>query len=121
MARKRNRYRNSLGVSALVRCIAIVVVLGITGSSYVYIKNQHVAKSDRKRALESEIVELGREIETIELRYAAMMDRVAIQRKLDFTGSSLQKIEPQTVEKIPLPDAVPACAVDMPRETGEKK
>lgn len=96
----------------LVRWISAVVVLGITGSSYVYIKNQYVAKSDRKKALEVEITELGRQIETIELRYASMMDRVAIQRKLDFTGSSLEKIESLIVEKITVSDSAPVYAVD---------
>lgn len=99
-----------------MRWILVVVVLGITGSSYVYIKNQHVAKSDRKKALEEEINQVEREIETIELRYASMMDRVAVQRKLEFTGSSLRKIDPGVVQKIVNRDTPAAYAVDTPRD-----
>ena len=41
-----------------------------------------------------------------------MMDRVAIQRKLDFTGSNLRKINPMVVERIIVPDKSPAYAVE---------
>lgn len=112
MVRKRNRYKNSLGVFGLIRWVLVVTILGITGSSYVYIKNQHVVKSNLKKSLEEEIKALDREIETTELRSASMMDRVAIQRKLDFTGSNLRKINPMVVERIIVPDQSPAYAVE---------
>ena len=116
MVRKRNRYKNSLGVFGLIRWVLVVTIFGITGSSYVYIKNQHVVKSDLKKALEEELETLDREIETAELRSASMMDRVAIQRKLDFTGSSLRKISPMVVERIIVADKSTAYAVETQRD-----
>ncbi len=112
MARRRNRYKNSLGVPAIVRWISIATVLGITGSSYVYIKNQHVATSDRKKAIEEEIKRLDREIEADELRVAGLEAREALQRKLDFSGSNLKKITPPVVERISGPDHPQAYAID---------
>jgi hypothetical protein len=112
MARRRNRYKNALGVSSLVRWISIAAVLGVTGSSYVYIKNQYVAKSDSKKFIEEEIKRFDREIEAEELRVARMESRDALQRKLDFTGSSLKKITPPVVERISGPDQSQAYAVE---------
>jgi len=116
MARKRNRYKNSLGVSGLIRWILVVTILGITGSSYVYIKNQHVVMGDLKKALEEEIKTLDREIEATELRSATRMDRGALQLRLDFMGSNLRKINPMVVERIIVPDQSPAYAVETPRD-----
>lgn len=96
----------------MVRWISIATILGITGSSYVYIKNQHVAKSERKKAIEEEIDRLDREIEAEELRVAGMEAREALQRKLDFTGSNLKKITPPVVERISGPEHPQAYAVD---------
>lgn len=112
MRSRKNRYKNSLGLSVLLRWTTVVILLGIMASSYVYIKNQHVAKSDRKKAFEDEIVQLEREIETIELKLASMMDRSTIHRKLQFTGSTLRKIDPRIVEHIEEPDLTRAYAVD---------
>ena len=96
----------------MARWISIAIILGITGSSYVYIKNQHVAKSERKKAIEEEIDMLDRKIEAEELRVAGMEARDALQRKLDFTGSNLKKITPPIVERISGPDHPQAYAVD---------
>ena len=96
----------------MMRWISAATLLGVTGTSYVYIKNQYVAKSDRKKALEEEIKRLDREIEDAELRSAAMMDRVVIQRKLDFQGSSLKKINSSVVERISGPEPTQAFAVE---------
>ncbi len=100
MRRKRNRYKNSLNLSALVRWVSLVALLGIMATSYVYIKNQHVSKSDRKKNFEEEIKQLEREIETIELKLASRMDRPNIHRALQFAGSELSKIDPHVVEHI---------------------
>lgn len=112
MRRRRNRYRNSLEVSTLVRWILVVLVLGGLASSFVYIKNQHIARGNLKKIIEVEIAQLEREIETIELRYATMMDRVVIHRKLQFTGSGLRKIDPRMVEYLETLPPDTALAVD---------
>ncbi|MFV1994002.1 MAG: hypothetical protein ACC661_01100 [Verrucomicrobiales bacterium] len=96
----------------MIRWVLVVLVLGASASSYVYIKNQHVARGNQKKAIEVDIARLEREIETIELRYASMMDRVVIHRKLQFTGSGLRKIDPRMVEYLEELAPVTALAAD---------
>ena len=96
----------------MVRWISIATVLGITGSSYVYIKNQHVAKSERKKAIEEEIKKLDREIETEELRVASREARDVLQHRLNIIGSNLKKITPPIIERISGLDHPQAYAVD---------
>ena len=100
MRRRKNRYRNSLRVSGLLRWLLVVAVLVGIALSYVYIKNQYVAKSDRKKELEDEISRLTTEIETLDLRIARTMDRSAIHRILHAMGSDLKKIDSSVVEHI---------------------
>lgn len=100
MRRRKNRYRNSLRVSGLLRWLLVVAVLVGIALSYVYIKNQYVAKSDRKKELEEEISRLTTEIETLDLRIARTMDRAAIHRILHAMGSDLKKIDSSVVEHI---------------------
>jgi hypothetical protein len=100
MRRRKNRYRNSLRVPGLLRWVLVVTVLVGIALSYVYIKNQYVAKSDRKKELEDETVRLLTEVETLDLRIARTMDRAAIHRILHAMGSDLKKIESGVVERI---------------------
>jgi hypothetical protein len=100
MRRRKNRYRNSLRVPGLLRWLLVVAVLVGIALSYVYIKNQYVAKSDRKKELEDEISRLTTEIETLDLRIARTMDRAAIHRILHAMGSDLKKIDSSVVEHI---------------------
>jgi hypothetical protein len=100
MRRRKNRYQNSLRVPGLMRWFLVVAVLGGMALSYVYIKNQYVSKSDRKKDLEVEVSRLMTEIETLDLRIARTMDRAAIHRILHAMGSDLKKIDSTVVEHI---------------------
>ncbi|MEM8954868.1 MAG: hypothetical protein AAGD22_12010 [Verrucomicrobiota bacterium] len=106
MGRRKNRYRNSLRVPGLMRWLLVVTVLVVVALSYVYMKNQYVAKSDRKKELEDETARLRVEIETLDLRIARTMDRAAIHRILHAMGSDLKRIDSSIVEHI---DGTPAA------------
>lgn len=81
----------------MVRWVFLLAVFGALGVSFVYIRNRHVAKGDEIRAHEYVIRDMDREIEMLELRIAALMDRNELARQLYRQDSDLREIESSQV------------------------
>ncbi len=77
----------------MVRWVFLLIVFGALGASFVYIRNRHVAKGDEIRAHEYVIHDMDQEIEMLELRIAALMDRNELARQLYHHDSELREIE----------------------------
>lgn len=88
-----NQYQNSLHFASMVRWVFLLAVFGALGASFVYIRNRHVAKGDEIRGHEYVIHDMDREIEMLELRIAALMDRNELARQLYLQDSDLREIE----------------------------
>ena len=77
----------------MLRWVFLLAVFGALGASFVYIRNRHVAKGDEIRAHEYAIRDMDREIEMLELRIAALLDRNELARQLYRQDSNLREIE----------------------------
>lgn len=88
-----NQYQNNLHFASMVRWVFLLTVFGALGASFVYIRNRHVAKGDEIRAHEYVIRDMDREIEMLELRIAALLDRNELARQLYRQDSELFEIE----------------------------
>lgn len=88
-----NQYQNSLQFASMVRWVFLLAVFGSLAATFVYVRNRHVAKGDEIRAHEYVIRDMDREIEMLELRIAALMDRNELARQLYLQDSDLREIE----------------------------
>jgi hypothetical protein len=95
MKKNRKRYTRNLEL----RTILLVLVFGIIGTSlgcgFVHLRTSRVTNGDQKRALEREILSLGKEIDTLALHVAQATDREALLMRLHMEGSELVQIENQ--------------------------
>lgn len=92
-----SQYQNSLQIASIVRWVFLLAVFGALGASFVYVRNRHVAKGDEIREHEHVIRDMDREIEMLELRIAALMDRNELARQLYHHDSDLREIETSQV------------------------
>lgn len=106
-----NQYQNSLQIASMVRWVFLLAVFGALGASFVYIRNRHVAKGDEIRAHEYAVRDMDREIEMLELRIAALMDRNALARQLYEHDSDLQEIDSTQVIALRLGEQKPRTAM----------
>ena len=80
-------------MSSLVRLILLGAVVAIVAGAFVVVKNRQHSLANQKSDLEGEISSIGKQIETLELRIAAMIDRDAIAARLGDMSTGLVKIE----------------------------
>ncbi|MFT5471079.1 MAG: hypothetical protein ACI8UO_006212 [Verrucomicrobiales bacterium] len=100
--RKRD-YQNQLKVGALAKLVLLLAAICGIASAYVYVRNQHIRKSDYVRTAEREMTELRAEIQMYELRIAALVDRPALESRLLEQGSELRKIGRESLETVSAP------------------
>ncbi len=101
MGRKR-QYNHKIRIASLLRVIAVAGLLLYASVSFVLIRNEHVLLGNEIRELEEEISDMRHESEMWELRIAAVRDRSELVRRLRWSQSTLQPIDPQRVIEIPL-------------------
>jgi hypothetical protein len=91
---------DGLQFASLLRWVIVATFLGVTGLSYVYLKNQlHVCGAQRK-ALEQELSLLASQNSVMEARIAQLTSRAEIQRKLDSGFIKLVPINPQAIVRL---------------------
>ncbi len=90
----------------MVRWVFLLAVFGALGASFVYIRNRHVAKGDEIQNYENVIRNKDREIELLELRIAALMDRNELARELYRHDSELREIESNQVVALRLGEKI---------------
>lgn len=77
--------------------ILVAVLVAVMGSSYAYIKNQHVKKGQVKRTLERQIDDLETESDQLKRSLTSRLDRFELSRNLTRFNSQLVKIPPGAV------------------------
>ena len=93
MNTSRKKYRRSLQVNGLIRLVLLGVIAAVAGGAFVMVKNRQHALANAKGQIENEIFALNKEIETLDLRIAAMIDRDAISSRISDFDGQLVKIE----------------------------
>lgn len=78
----RRQHVNRVDAARLARWIVITAFLAVAGLCYVYLSLQLHRLGDRKKALETEIVNLRKENELAQVQMAALTSRSALQRRL---------------------------------------
>ena len=77
------RQNNRLQFAALLRWVVITAFLGVSGLSYLYLKNQLFQLGSHRRAMESELRDLVAQNNVLENRVASLTSFTALQRKMD--------------------------------------
>lgn len=110
--RQRNRYRNSLGLSAISAIIIVVASLALVGLGVVVSKNRVRAIGEEQRKVESEMRLLNAEIVALNNRIETLLTRDRVQPRLTSSGTLLRPITPRTLltlKPLPAPPAEPAA------------
>ncbi len=81
MSRQRKQF-NAINAASLARWIVLTTFLAATGLIYVYLSVQLYHLGDRKKALETENVNLRAQNELANGQIAALTSRSALQRRL---------------------------------------
>ncbi|MCB1097618.1 MAG: hypothetical protein KDN22_18745 [Verrucomicrobiae bacterium] len=111
MRKQPNKYRNQLGPTATSYMVLIGLIAAITGSAFVYLRNQHLAQEDRKRDLEQEIAKLEDESGQLHQKIQLQLNQSNLYQALLQSGSDL-------VDKIPAGAVTTIAAVPLPGEGG---
>lgn len=98
MSRRQNV--NQVGAARLARWIVVTAFLAIAGLSYVYLSIQLHRSGDRKKALETEILNLRKENEVAQVQIAALTSRTALQRRLKEGYLKMIPIAEQNIVRI---------------------
>lgn len=77
------RQNNRLQLAALLRWVVITVFLGVSGLSYLYLKNQLFTLGSHRRAMEQELRDLIAQNNVLENRVSSLTSFTALQRKMD--------------------------------------
>ncbi|WP_395739012.1 hypothetical protein [Prosthecobacter sp.] len=123
---KRNRYRNSLGLSTITAILIVVASLALVGLGIVVSKNRVRAIGEEQRKVESEMRLLNAEILALNNRIETMLTRDRVQPRLTNAGTLLRPITKHNILLLkPLtdapaqaaakPSAEPALAHNMPK------
>ena len=81
--------------------VLVGVIAVITGAAYVFLKNKHVAKEDRKQEIKSNIAQYDRETEQLKLEIKMQLGQASIFPRLLETKSKLQEIPDEAVVEVP--------------------
>lgn len=115
MRKQPNRYRNQLGPTATSYMVLVGIIVAITGSAFVYVKNQHLAQEDRKRDIEEEIRKFSDESENLKLKIQMHLNQQRIVVALIEAQSHLVKFPPgalTTIATVPLPGEMDSVQVE---------
>ena len=103
--KKKRDYQNQLRLGVLAKLLLLLAVVCGIASAYVYVRNLHIQKSDFVRTAESKKTNLKAEIQMYELRIAALLDRPALESRLEENGSDLRSIERASLEVVTASDS----------------
>jgi hypothetical protein len=107
--------RHQMEMAGLVRWVLLAATVGAIGASFVLVRNRHVSEGDVILAFEEEIFNLDREIEMLELRVDAQMNRDQIAGGLARHGSLLKPLDAARVLTLRPEDVLQAGAVAFTR------
>lgn len=95
MNTSRKKYRRSLQVSGIIRLVLLGAISAGVAGGFVVVKNRQHGLANSKVGMESEIVQLHKKLETVEIRIAGMIDRKVLEERIgkDMAGRGLVDIE----------------------------
>ena len=100
MNKSRKIYRRSLQVSGIARLVVLGIIASVVAGTFVNVKNRQHTLANKKGEIESEITSINKQIETLDLRIAAMIDRDAIASRLRDSASSNGLVKIERAEKV---------------------
>lgn len=82
-------------------CIIVGIAVAMSGGVYyVYLKNRQIQTSREVDAIERRVEEYRLDIRTCEMRMDQLLNRFAIRKQLEDSGSSLRSIPLSAIEEI---------------------
>ncbi len=106
--RKRNQYRNVIGLPVLTAVLIICAAVLLAALSVVINKNRITALAEQQRQVEQEMKLLNIEIVNLTRRIDQLLDGARVQPLLQAKGTWLQKINPDARAIIHLKPLAPA-------------
>jgi hypothetical protein len=92
--RKRNQYRNAIGLPVLTAVLIICGAVLLAALSVVINKNRITALAEQQRQVEQEMKLLNLEVVSLTRRIDQLLDGARVQPLLQEKGTWLQKINP---------------------------
>jgi hypothetical protein len=102
MSRSRRNW-NEVNAASLARWIVLTGFLALAGLSYVYLNLQLYHLGDRKKALETEVVNLRMQNDVASGQIAALTSRSALQRRLKEGYLKMIPIAERDIVRLTLP------------------
>jgi len=103
MNHSRRQQFNPINAPSLARWIVITAFLALTGLIYVYLNVQLYHLGDRKKALESELVNVRAQNDVASVQIAALTSRTALQRRLKEGYLKMIPIAEQNIVRLSTP------------------
>ncbi len=110
MSRSRRNW-NEVNAASLARWIVLTGFLAVTGLIYVYLTLQLYHLGDRKKALETEVINLKQQNEVASGQIAALTSRAALQRRLKEGYLKMIPIAEHNIVRLTIPNRNPDDAV----------
>lgn len=110
MSRSRRNW-NEVNAASLARWIVLTGFLALTGLCYVYLSLQLYRLGDRKKALETEVVNLRQQNEVAGAQIAALTSRTALQRRLKEGYLKMIPIAEHNIVRLSIPNRNPDDAI----------
>ena len=107
MQRQRRKEFNAVNAASLARWIVVTGFLALTGLIYVYVTVQLYHLGDRKKALETELVNVRSQNDVASVQIAALTSRSALQRRLKEGYLQMIPIAEQNIVRLNTPLNVP--------------
>jgi len=110
MSRSRRNW-NEVNAASLARWIVLTGFLAVTGLIYVYLTLQLYHLGDRKKALETEVMNLRQQNEVASAQVAALTSRAALQRRLKEGYLKMIPIAEHNIVRLTIPNRNPDDAI----------
>jgi len=110
MNRSRRNW-NEVNAASLARWIVLTGFLALTGLCYVYLTLQLYHLGDRKKALETEVMNLRQQNEVASAQIAALTSRAALQRRLKEGYLKMIPIAEHSIVRLSIPNRNPDDAI----------
>jgi cell division protein FtsL len=102
MSRRRKNF-NTVEAASLARWIVLTAFLALTGLSYVYLTIQLYHLGDRKKALETELVDLRKQNDVASAQITALTSRSALQHRLKEGYLKMIPIAERNIVRLTIP------------------
>jgi hypothetical protein len=110
MSRSRRNW-NEVNAASLARWIVLTGFLALAGLCYVYLTLQLYHLGDRKKALETDVINLKMQNEVASAQIAALTSRAALQRRLKEGYLKMIPIAEHNIVRLTIPNRNPDDAI----------